>query len=47
MEVRLRGGVHVGTEFRIAWLRRNGVLEAESGFPLRVNVRVPLGKGPS
>lgn len=47
MEVRLRGGVHVGTEFRIAFLRRDGVLEGEGGLPLRVNVRVPLGKDPS
>jgi hypothetical protein len=45
-EVRLRGGVHVGTEFRVLWLRRNGVLEGEGALPLRVNVRVPLGKDP-
>lgn len=47
MEARVLGRVHVGTELRFALLRRDGMLEAEGGLPLRVTVRVPLGKEPS
>ena len=44
VEVRVHGRVHVGAEFRVAWIRLDGSAEGDGGLPLRINVRIPVGK---